>query len=95
MINKGPPPQGSREAAMVVVERHDDGTPSVWCDPEIVDLVRALNAGGVRTVASCSGHGERFGNIALADGRELLIAPNFEAARNAEKVIDAEGKGNV
>lgn len=46
----------SREAQMVVIERGPDGTPTVWCDPEIADLVRALNAGGIRTVASCSGH---------------------------------------
>ena len=64
----------SRESRMVTLRRKPDGTPAVWCDPEIADLVSALNAGGVPTVASCSGHGERPGNIALADGRELIIA---------------------
>lgn len=29
------------------------------CDPCIADLVAALNAGGLRTVASCCGHGYR------------------------------------
>lgn len=77
----------SRESEMVVIERDAEGTPTVWCDPEIVDLVRALNAGGVRTVASCSGHGQQFGVISLADGRELLIAPSFEEARRAEAVL--------
>jgi hypothetical protein len=47
--------------------------PGVWCDPCIASLVAALNYGGVETVASCCGHGERNGSIALADGRELLV----------------------
>lgn len=69
---------------MVVIERDEAGTPTVWCDPEIVDLVTALNKGGIPTVASCSGHGVNWGNIALRDGRELFIAPDFDAARNFE-----------
>lgn len=74
----------SRESRMVTLRRKPDGTPAVWCDPEIVDLVSALNAGGVPTVASCSGHGERPGNIALADGRELIIAKDYAEARAIE-----------
>jgi len=46
----------------------------VWCDPCLVPIVKALNDGGVRTVASCCGHGKRPGTIALADGRWLVIA---------------------
>src|SRR5690606_17441477 len=69
---------------MVTLRRKPDGTPAVWCDPEIADLVSALNAGGVPTVASCSGHGERPGNIALADGRELIIAKDYAEARSIE-----------
>lgn len=57
----------NREAAMVVV------APGVWCDPCLVPIVAALNAGGVQTVASCCGHGRRPGNIALADGRYLIL----------------------
>lgn len=41
-----------------------------WC---IHHIVAALNAGGVRTVASCCGHGETHGRIDLEDGRVLLI----------------------
>lgn len=78
----------SREAQMVVISRDKDGIPDVWCDPEIVDLVKALNEGGVRTVASCSGHGERTGNIALKDGRELIIAKDFAEARKIERTIN-------
>lgn len=77
----------SRESRMVTLRRKPDGTPSVWCDPEIADLVSALNAGGVPTVASCSGHGERLGNIALADGRELIIAKDYAEARAIEVAI--------
>lgn len=65
-----------REAAMIVL---DPGTPErlgrdgVWCDPCIAPLVKALNDGGIRTVASCCGHGKNDGSIVLADGRELVI----------------------
>jgi len=76
--NQAPP--GSREAEMVVLETDDEGTPTIWCDPEIADLVRALNVGGMRTVASCSGHGERLGSIALADGRALVICSSPDEA---------------
>ena len=41
-----------------------------WC---IHQIVAALNAGGVETVASCCGHGKQDGLITLADGRELII----------------------
>lgn len=36
-------------------------------------VVAALNAGGVRTVASCCGHGIRPGRIDLEDGRTLIV----------------------
>jgi len=54
-------------------------------DKDVESLVQALNKAGIRTVASCSGHGKRPGNIALADGRELIIAPDWETAREIEK----------
>jgi hypothetical protein len=69
----------TREAAMVVLERDVSGTPTVWCDPEIADLVGALNQGGIRTIASCSGHGEKPGWIALKDGRQLAVLPDLDA----------------
>ena len=50
----------------------------------IAPLVSALNAAGFTTVASCCGHGKGPGNIALADGRELIIAPDFTTARAME-----------
>lgn len=69
------------EPAMIVLARDEDKRPTVWCDPCLAPLVAALNTGGLRTVASCCGHGRRPGQIALADGRELFIMPDYEAAQ--------------
>lgn len=87
--DKAQPSAATRESLMVVIERNEAGTPTVWCDPEIVDLVTALNKGGIRTIASCSGHGQQPGNIALTDGRELIIAASFDEARQIEAKISA------
>lgn len=70
----------NREENMVTLRRDRDGRPTVWCDPEIVDLVDALNNGSLATVASCSGHGEKPGFIALADGRVLMLYSSLEPA---------------
>lgn len=53
----------------------------------IAPLVDALNSAGIATVACCCGHGVRPGTIALVDGRELIIAPDYETARIAEKAF--------
>jgi hypothetical protein len=72
----------NREAAMTVI---DKGTPErlgrdgIWCDPCLEPLVRALNAGGIRTVASCCGHGSYPGSVVLQDERVLMILPGVEA----------------
>ena len=50
-------------------------------------LIRALNANGFSTVACCCGHGKRPGNIALADGRELIIVRNYEEGRIIDKAF--------
>ena len=39
----------------------------------IADIVAALNAANIITVASCCGHGKINGSIVLEDGRELII----------------------
>jgi hypothetical protein len=44
-------------------------------DIEILDLVNALNLGGVPTIGSCSGHGKQHGYILLKDERTLIILP--------------------
>lgn len=51
----------------------------VWCDPCLSLIVTALNEGGIETVASCCGHGQRPGNVALADGRQLFVADAEQA----------------
>lgn len=70
-----------REAAMVVLERDEDGTPTVWCDPCIADVVRALNAAGRRTVWSCCGHGRRPATIGLDGGYRVFVAREDDARR--------------
>jgi hypothetical protein len=76
----------NREAAMVVLDRDEAGTPTVWCDPCIAPLVSALNAGGLPTTASCCGHGALPGSVLLADGREVLIG-SHESMQRATKAI--------
>ncbi len=39
----------------------------------IADIVAALNAANIRTVASCCGHGQQSGDVMLVDGRVLKI----------------------
>jgi hypothetical protein len=39
----------------------------------IADIVAALNAANIRTVASCCGHGIMEGIVSLEDGRQLEI----------------------
>ena len=40
----------------------------------IADIVAALNAAGIKTLASCCGHGnDKISSIALEDGRELNV----------------------
>ena len=42
----------------------------------IHQIVAALNAGGIPTVASCCGHGTDHGRIDLMDGRLVTITPD-------------------
>ena len=44
----------------------------------VADLVAALNAANIETLASCCGHGKMPGDIMLADGREIIIVKNAE-----------------
>jgi len=39
----------------------------------IADIVAALNAANIITIASCCGHGKMDGIISLKDGRELIV----------------------
>lgn len=78
---------------MVTIEKDENGYPSVVCDPEIASLVGALRSYGIKTVASCSGHGHRPGNIALADGRELVIAKDHDEARRIDALFKTDING--
>lgn len=53
----------------------------VGVDRCLAGLIRALNDGGVETVAHCCGHGKRPGDTILADGRYLVICPDFDTGR--------------
>lgn len=70
----------NREAAMTVVEQDAGGKATVWCDPCIAPIVTALNAHGLRTIASCCGHGKQPGRITLSGGKELLLLPDLASA---------------
>jgi len=56
-------------------------------DKCIAPLVKVLNQGGFRTIASCCGHGHRPGSIIFADGRELIIAKNWDEGRKIDRVF--------
>lgn len=76
----------SREDMMVVLRRDETGKPTVWCDPDIADIVKALIEAGIETVASCSGHGYQPGSVILADGREVRVF-TYEQARIIDKAF--------
>lgn len=84
--------QASREEQMVTLRADESGKPTVWCDPEIADLVDALNTNKLSTVASCSGHGHRPGRISLKDGRELLVM-NSEQVDVVERLFATDING--
>lgn len=56
-------------------------------DECIKPLIEALNNAGLKTIASCCGHGNTLGTIVLADGREVLIMPDHESARKVVKLF--------
>ena len=54
-------------------------------DACIEPIIRGLNSiGQFNTIASCCGHGKRPGYVKLADGREIIIAPDYDTARQIE-----------
>ena len=55
-------------------------------------IVAALNAGGVHTFASCCGHGIRYGNIVLDDGRVLVIHPETPKDTTEWRELVREGR---
>ena len=57
----------------LMLPRANGNIKPVGIDSCIASIVEALNKNGVRTIASCCGHGKIDGSIILADGRELLV----------------------
>ena len=76
-----------RDCKISVVERNAAGIPTVWCDWCLGPLVQTLNQAGMRTVASCCGHGQRPPAIMLEDGREVIIARSYEEARRISSLF--------
>lgn len=86
--------QGTTTTLEVTIPAHlsstrQDKRKVVDVDSCIYGLVDVLNRNGFATVASCCGHGRRPGNIALADGRELVIARNYDEGRAIDKMFPA------
>ena len=44
-----------------------------WIDFCIADIVAALNAANIKTIASCCGHAKMDGSVLLEDGREIVV----------------------
>lgn len=78
----------TKQVLIFLPARFSRATQDRWAwkpvDACIAPIVQALNNAGLGTVASCCGHGTRPGNIALADGRELIIAPDYDTARRVD-----------
>jgi hypothetical protein len=68
-------------------EPRSDGRTHASVDPCIAPLVQALNCGGLQTIGSCCGHGQRPGIINLVDGRELIVMPDFKTARSIDHLF--------
>jgi len=51
----------------------------------IADIVAALNANNIPTLASCCGHNKITGSIALADGRTITLAGHVRPWEAKEK----------
>lgn len=60
----------------LMLPKEDGSMKLVGIDSCIASIVEALNKNGIRTIASCCGHGKINGSIILSDGRELLIRPD-------------------
>lgn len=56
--------------------------PIASVDSCISDIVQALNDAKIKTIASCCGHGEWVGWIALEDGRHFDLFPSEKSWRD-------------
>ena len=74
---------GTTEVLEVTIPAHlsytgESRQKMVDIDSCIVPIIKALNESGITTIASCCGHGKRPGSIILVDGREFIIAPDYD-----------------
>ena len=72
---------------LFAIPQPNDKMKDIVVDSCLAELVATLNNAGFHTIACCCGHGVRPGSIALHDGREFIIAPNYESARITEKAF--------
>ena len=56
-------------------------------DTCISGAVQALNDAGMKTIASCCGHGKQPSRITLEDGREMFIFKDYETAQKISKMF--------
>lgn len=61
--------------------------PDLKIDEEILDLVEALNIGGIPTISSCSGHDKEYGHIWLKDNRVLIVLPRGKSKDEIESIL--------
>lgn len=76
-----------REQKMVVVERDENGKPTVWCDPCLADWVKMLNENGIKTVASCCGHGRVPPTIMTQEHGDVMLLGHFWATEKAHHLV--------
>lgn len=81
-----------REAKMVRVGEYDGKL--VFCDPCIAPIVKALNDAGIKTIASCCGHGHRPPSIILADHSWLIIAKDIDEAKRINALFPTDINGD-
>ena len=62
-------------------------------DACIAPIVKALNGGGIPTIACCCGHGKQNGSIILCDGRELKVHEKEETKSQTQSEAAGEEKG--
>jgi hypothetical protein len=62
-------------------------------DACIADIVRALNEGGVLTIACCCGHGKGPGSVLLSDGRTITISSSSDHERERRNALAAYEDG--
>lgn len=81
-------PDGPASELATVTLHHltSRGHATAGVDPCIAPLVQALNDGGLQTIASCCGHNQRPGWIALGDGRQIMVMPDMDAVRSIEQL---------